>query len=194
MELVDTYFSSGEYVQTHTGNKVSRQSVLCGSQNIVLNGKNIIMGESMIRGDLANVRMGQYCILSKHSVIRPPFKKFAKGVAFFPLHVGDHVFIGENTVVNAAVVGSYVYIGKNCVIGRRCILKDCCMIADNTVLPSETVVSPFTVYSGSPGHCTDELPEATQDLMIDYTKSFYQHYISDKEAASASPFNYPPKK
>ena len=37
-------------------------------------------------------------------------------VAFFPLHVGDHVFIGENTVVNAAVVGSYVYIGKNCVI------------------------------------------------------------------------------
>ena len=117
--------------------------------------------------------------------------------------------------MNAAVVGSYVYIGKNCVIvsnallifigsikfnifvviqGRRCILKDCCMIADNTVLPSETVVSPFTVYSGSPGHCTDELPEATQDLMIDYTKSFYQHYISDKEAASASPFNYPPKK
>jgi carbonic anhydrase/acetyltransferase-like protein (isoleucine patch superfamily) len=37
-------------------------------------------------------------------------------VAFFPLHVGDHVFIGENSVVNAAVVGSYVYIGKNCVI------------------------------------------------------------------------------
>jgi carbonic anhydrase/acetyltransferase-like protein (isoleucine patch superfamily) len=37
-------------------------------------------------------------------------------VAFFPLHVGDYVFIGENTVVNAAVVGSYVYIGKNCVI------------------------------------------------------------------------------
>lgn len=37
-------------------------------------------------------------------------------VAFFPLQMGDHVFIGENTVVNAAVVGSYVYIGKNVVI------------------------------------------------------------------------------
>jgi dynactin-5 len=37
-------------------------------------------------------------------------------VAFFPLHMGDHVFVGERSVVNAAVVGSYVYIGKNCVI------------------------------------------------------------------------------
>jgi len=37
-------------------------------------------------------------------------------VAFFPLHMGDHVFVGEHSVVSAAVVGSYVYIGKNCVI------------------------------------------------------------------------------
>jgi dynactin-5 len=30
--------------------------------------------------------------------------------------MGDHVFVGERSVVNAAVVGSYVYIGNNCVI------------------------------------------------------------------------------
>lgn len=41
---------------------------------------------------------------------------FSFSVAFFPLQMGDHVFVGENTVVNAAVVGSYVYIGKNVVI------------------------------------------------------------------------------
>lgn len=59
------------------------------------------------------------------------------------------------------------------------------MIADDTVLPPETVVSPFTIYSGSPGHCVEELPEAMQDLMMDYTKSFYQHYIPDKDTSSA---------
>ena len=37
-------------------------------------------------------------------------------VAFFPLHIGDHVFIGEDSIVNAAQVGNYVHIGKNCVI------------------------------------------------------------------------------
>jgi len=37
-------------------------------------------------------------------------------VAFFPLHIGDHVIVEEGTIVNAAQVGSYVHIGKNCVI------------------------------------------------------------------------------
>ena len=68
------------------------------------------------------------------------------------------------------------------------------MIADNTVLPPETVVSPFTVYSGSPGHCIEELPEAMQDLMIDYTKSFYQHYIPDKDPSSVNPLNIASRK
>jgi carbonic anhydrase/acetyltransferase-like protein (isoleucine patch superfamily) len=95
---------------------VNRQTVLCGSQNIVLHGKVIVDKGAIVRGDLANVRTGRYCIISKNSVIRPPFKQFSKGVAFFPLHIGDHVFIGENSVISAASIGSYVYIGKNVVI------------------------------------------------------------------------------
>lgn len=179
MEQSDAFYNKNEYIETASGNKVSRQSVLCGSQNIVLNGKTVIMAECIIRGDLANVRIGRHCIISRQTVVRPPFKKFSKGVAFFPLHIGDHVVIEEGTVVNAAQVGSYVHIGKNCVIGRRSVLKDCCAIADNTVLPPETVVPPFTMYGGSPGMFLSELPECTQDLMVDITRNFYQHFVPD---------------
>nr|XP_020453542.1 dynactin subunit 5 [Monopterus albus] len=177
MELCEILYNKAEYIETASGNKVSRQSVLCGSQNIVLNGKTIVMNDCIIRGDLANVRVGRHCVVKSRSVIRPPFKKFSKGVAFFPLHIGDHVFIEEDCVVNAAQIGSYVHIGKNCVIGRRCVLKDCCRILDNTVLPPETVVPPFTVFSGCPGLFSGELPECTQDLMIDVTKSYYQKFL-----------------
>ncbi|CAH0715722.1 unnamed protein product, partial [Brenthis ino] len=170
MELQDTYYNKSEYVETASGNKVSRQTVLCGSQNIVLHGKVIVQSDAIIRGDLASVKTGRFCIISKGSVIRPPFKKFSKGVAFFPLQMGDHVYVGENTVVNAAVVGSYVYIGKNVVIGRRCVLKDCCMIEDNSVLPAETVVPSFARYSGNPARLITTLPEATPDLMTEFTK------------------------
>ncbi|ESN97462.1 hypothetical protein HELRODRAFT_157540 [Helobdella robusta] len=151
MELQDIFYDKSEYIETASGNKVSRQSILCGSQNIVLNGKTIIMNNCIIRGDLANVRIGKHCIVGLRTVVRPPFKKFSKGVAFFPLQIGDNVIIEEDSVINAAHIGSFVHIGKNCVIGRRCVLKDCCAIADNTVLPPETVVPPFTLYSGNPG-------------------------------------------
>uniref|UniRef100_A0A8C9MJC9 Dynactin subunit 5 n=1 Tax=Serinus canaria TaxID=9135 RepID=A0A8C9MJC9_SERCA len=172
------YLASPGFWQT------GRQSVLCGSQNIVLNGKTIVMNDCIIRGDLANVRVGRHCVVKSRSVIRPPFKKFSKGVAFFPLHIGDHVFIEEDCVVNAAQIGSYVHIGKNCVIGRRCVLKDCCKILDNTVLPPETVVPPFTVFSGCPGLFSGELPECTQELMIDVTKSYYQKFLPLTQVAS----------
>lgn len=62
-----------------TGNRVSRASVLCGSQNIVLSGKVIVLSGVIIRGDLANVRVGRHCVISSKAVIRPPFKKFSKG-------------------------------------------------------------------------------------------------------------------
>ena len=42
-----------------TGNKVSRQSVLCGSQNTILTGKNIVDAGAIIRGDLASIRTGR---------------------------------------------------------------------------------------------------------------------------------------
>lgn len=87
------------------------------------------------------------------------------------------MFIGENSVVNAAVVNSYVYIGKNVTIGRRCVLKDCCMIEDNTVLAPETVVPTFSRYGGSPAHRVGDLPENTQDIMSDFTKSYYNHFV-----------------
>lgn len=53
--------------------------MLCGSQNIILQGKVIVQAEAIIRGDLAHVRTGRYCIISKEAVIRPPYKKFSKG-------------------------------------------------------------------------------------------------------------------
>lgn len=62
-----------------SGNKVSRQTVLCGSQNIVLQGKVIVQSGAIIRGDLANVRTGRYCVIGKGAVVRPPFKQFSKG-------------------------------------------------------------------------------------------------------------------
>ena len=39
MEQQDIFYRKADYIETANNNKVSRQSVLCGSQNIVLGGE-----------------------------------------------------------------------------------------------------------------------------------------------------------
>jgi len=115
--------------------------------------------------------------VSDNVVVRPSYKRFRGGVAYFPLSIGDHVMIGEDSVVAAATIGSYVHIGKNCVISKRCILKDCCRIPDNSILAPDTVVPPFTTYNRS-GMPMEELPECFQDVMKDYTTLYYEQFTN----------------
>ncbi|KAG4076189.1 hypothetical protein HA402_014738 [Bradysia odoriphaga] len=182
MDVQDTFYNKDEYVETASGNKVSRHTVICGSQNIVLNGKVIVQTGAIIRGDLANVKTGRYCVIGKKAVIRPPLKQFSSGVAFFPLYIGDHVYIGEESVVQAASVGSYVYVGKDVVVGRRCVLKDCCIIEDGATVPPDTTIASFMRFTaagtieGGQGN-PDFVPPGMQEQMTDYTKSYYEHFV-----------------
>lgn len=60
------------------------------------------------------------------------------------------------------------------------MLKDCCVIADNAVLAPETTVPSYMRFEGSPAKCSGELPECTQDSMIEFTKSYYEHFTAAK--------------
>ena len=108
------------------------------------------------------------------------------------MKLGDHVYIGESAVVEAAVIGSYVQIGKNCVIvsnsfkslwnvdnpvrylliidnnkpqGKFVIIKDCVTIEEGTIIPAHTIIPSFSVVEGKPGIVVDELPETASELL-----------------------------
>ncbi|KAL1902214.1 hypothetical protein Cpir12675_000114 [Ceratocystis pirilliformis] len=171
----------GEYIETDTGNKVARKATLVGTQNIMLGGKTVIQPEVMIRGDLARfpanavpqgqgqsgnntaIAIGRYCFLSRGCLLRPP-ARLNKGVfSYVPLRLGDHVFVGQGSVIEAAVVGSHVHIGNNVVIGTLAIIKDYVKILDGAVIPPHMVVSSFSIVAGQPARVVGEIPEGSHD-------------------------------
>ncbi|KAJ6491807.1 dynactin subunit P25 [Mycena vitilis] len=120
------YYSKTEFIETDTGNKVSRRATIAGPQNIILGGKTIISSGAIIRGDLRRtgaghavvISLGRYCVVGEGCVMRPPYKTYRGNFNYYPMKIGDHVHIGANTVVEAATIGNHVDIGKNCVIGK----------------------------------------------------------------------------
>ncbi|KAJ2367748.1 hypothetical protein IW150_005593 [Coemansia sp. RSA 2607] len=188
METPYTTYKKSEFIETDTGNKVSRRSLISGSQNIVLGGKTVVHSKCTIRGDLrragpthqAAVLIGRFCWLGPFSVLRPPYKTYKGIFSYYPLKIGDHVDIGENSIIEAASIGSYVVIGKNCVVGRFAIIKDCCLIEDGAVIAPNTVVPPFSVVSGGPpAKVVSQLPESTQDVFEARSKDKYAKFVPE---------------
>ncbi|RWA07526.1 hypothetical protein EKO27_g7581 [Xylaria grammica] len=166
----------GEYIETDTGNKVARKAVLVGTQHIMLGGKTVIQADAMIRGDLARttqppstsgaapgsntaVAIGRYCFLSKGCCLRPPGRIYKGSFTYLPLRLGDHVFVGEGTVVQAATIGSHVHIGQNVVIGEFAIIKDYVRVLDGAVVAPNMVIPSFSIVAGQPARVVGEVPE-----------------------------------
>ncbi|RKF74011.1 Dynactin subunit 5 [Golovinomyces cichoracearum] len=170
----------GEYVETDTGNKVSRRSQVSGTTNIILGGKTVIQAEVIIRGDLirtypsrsgdklANqvaVSTGRYCFFARGCELRPPGKIFKGKFSHYTLRISDHVYVGSGSVVEAAVIGSHVHIGNNCAIGQFSIIKDYVRILDGTVVPPNMVVPSFSIVAGRPATVIGELAEGEIENM-----------------------------
>lgn len=140
----------------------------------------MIQGEAVIRGDLhrtANpssssssdqpsttassvaINVGRYSYVSKQAILRPP-SRLHRGVhSYYPLKIGDHVFVGERAVVEAATVGNHVSIGKEAVVGAMAILKDFVVVLDGAVVPAAMVVPSWCVVGGRPARIVGEVGE-----------------------------------
>lgn len=181
------YYNQAEYIETGTGNIVSRTSVLCGSQNISLVGKSIVKPGVILRGDLQLLKIGKFVIIGEGSVLRPSYKKYKGNIAFFPMSIGDYVTIGARSVISAAQIGTCVDIGEDCVISKRCILKDNSMILPGTVLPPDTWVPPLTVFGGSPGRYLGDLPESTSVSQKQHAMNEYKRFEGVRVPGASGP-------
>ena len=75
MESDIIYYNPDAYLETISGNKLSKKSLIRGSDQIQPSGKAIMQEGSIIRGDLAKIKMGKYVILCEKVTLRPTFKK-----------------------------------------------------------------------------------------------------------------------
>lgn len=180
----------GEYIETETGNKISRQAQIQGAKHIVLAGKCVIQAGTIIRGDLirppqttkpsdnldpkaaakkpsqaSSIHLGRYVFVSPNCTLHPP-SRLDRGegkqqqLIYYPLRIADFVFIGPNSNVRAVEIRSHVHIGANVTIGNFCVVKENVKILDGAVLPAGSVWASGSVIAGAPARVVGDLAEA----------------------------------
>ncbi|GAA5882886.1 hypothetical protein JCM3774_001377 [Rhodotorula dairenensis] len=187
--------SKSNWIQTETGNLVSRSCVISGPQNILLGGKSILQPGCILRGDLrragagvgtggkeaatVTLAMGKYCTIGEGTVLRPCYKTYKGVFSYYPMKIGDLVTIGAGSVVEAATIGNGVEIGKGCIIGPLAILKDFCKVADGAVVGAGTIIPSLTEWGGSPARLIGQLPESTPEAVEIKAKALYLNFRPD---------------
>ncbi|EGP91867.1 uncharacterized protein MYCGRDRAFT_90228 [Zymoseptoria tritici IPO323] len=124
-----------EYIETDTGNKISRRAHIEGKQNIML-------GAS---------------IISTGTTLHPPSRLHHGKLTYYPMRIADNVFIGANSQISSASISSHVHIGENCVLGPFSMIKEGCKVLPNTVVPANMMIPPGSVVAGRPARIVGEV-------------------------------------
>ncbi|KAI7711575.1 hypothetical protein KC353_g8877 [Hortaea werneckii] len=147
-----------EYIETDTGNKISRRSHIEGKQNIMLGGKSVIMAGVCLRGDL--YRKSERAATEGEKDAQTAISVGRRGqMTFYPIRISDNVFIGPESHISAASISSHVYIGAQCVLLPFCVVKEQCKILPGTVVPPHMIIPPGSVVAGRPARIVGEVGE-----------------------------------
>jgi dynactin-5 len=117
LETHPLYYEGNKFFVTSKGNKISRQVLIKGSDRILIDGKTIILTGCVLRGDLAQISMGYFCVVREECIIRPCYTKTQGRLKYSKMSIGDNVFIDKDTIICALKIGNNVQIGKSCIIG-----------------------------------------------------------------------------
>ncbi|OQO06646.1 hypothetical protein B0A48_08433 [Cryoendolithus antarcticus] len=157
-----------EYIETETGNRISRKARIEGKPHIQLGGKSMIMAGVILRGDLHRkpdpsgdderkdktvitaISIGRGCVISTGCVLRPPSRISKDQITFFPIRISDNVFIGPDTHISAGTIGANCHIGAGCVLSPFSYIRENCKILPGTVVPHSMTVPPGCVVGGRP--------------------------------------------
>ncbi|KAF2502613.1 trimeric LpxA-like protein, partial [Lophium mytilinum] len=161
-----------------SGNKVSRRAAITGTANITLGGRTVIQSDVHLRGDLhptrampsstssskpeapsTSISIGRCTVISTGSVIKPPSRISRGAVHYYPMKIGDNVFVGPGSIISAISISSHVHIGENVVIQPFAIVKENVKILPNTIVPSHMVIPSGSVVAGRPARVVGEVGE-----------------------------------
>ncbi|MFH0867441.1 MAG: gamma carbonic anhydrase family protein [Bacteroidota bacterium] len=137
---------------------------------------DVIMGDncsiwfnSVVRGDVHSIRMGNKVNVQDGAVIHCTYRKA-------PVSIGNNVSIAHNAVVHGCTIHDNVLIGMGAVIMDHVVIESNSVVAAGAVVMDNTLVESGSVYAGVPAKKVKIIDKSLLDGQIDRIANSYIIY------------------
>lgn len=159
-----------------SGNKVWRKANISGAPNITLGGKTVIREDVNLRGDLTrlsskddgaskssssshSISIGRCSIIAAGTVVKPPCRVSRGILTYYPMKIGDNVYVGPGCTIQAASISSHVWIGEKCVLQPFVMVRESVKILPGSIVPANMVIPSNSLVAGRPARIIGEVGE-----------------------------------
>ena len=122
---------------------------------------------SVIRGDVNSIRLGNKVNIQDGAVIHCTYKK-TKTV------LGNNVSVGHNAIVHGCLVHDNVLIGMGAIVMDNCEIGSNSIIAAGAVLTEGTIVPSGCIYAGVPAK---KIKDISQELIHGEINRIADNYL-----------------
>lgn len=122
---------------------------------------------SVIRGDVNSIRMGNKVNVQDGAVIHCTYKK-TKAI------IGNNVSIGHNAIVHGCTVADNVLIGMGAIVMDNAEIEENSIIAAGAVVLEGTKVEAGTIYAGVPAK---KVKDISRDLITGEINRIANNYV-----------------
>ena len=98
---------------------------------------------TVIRGDVNKIRIGNNVNIQDGSVVHATYKKTSTSI-------GNHVSIGHNAIIHGCTIDDFVLIGMGSIVMDNSKISSNTIIAAGSVIIENTFVEPNSIYGGIP--------------------------------------------
>ena len=126
---------------------------------------------TVIRGDVNKIRIGNNVNIQDGSVIHATYKKSSTSV-------GNYVSVGHNAIIHGCTIDDFVLIGMGSIVMDNAKISSNTIIAAGSVILENTVVEPNSIYGGTPAKKIKDINQSKSKKEIERIAKNYLIYSS----------------
>jgi len=146
---------------------------------------DVVLGEgcsiwfnTVLRGDVNSIRIGNHVNIQDGSVLHTLYQKST-------VEIGDYVSIGHNVTVHGAKIDNYALIGMGSTLLDYAEIGEGAIVAAGSVVLSNTKIPPYTLWAGVPAKMIKEIePEQTNEInrKIAHNYAMYASWFDEENS------------